>query len=123
MTASSSRGAEVGRIYKILSRAEWDAARGAGVFAGSAVDLADGFIHFSTAAQAAETARRHFAGQADLVVLEIEADDLGEALKWEPSRGGDLFPHLYGALATDKVRAVTEAPLGDDGVPQLGNLA
>jgi uncharacterized protein (DUF952 family) len=113
----------VGRIYKILSRAEWDAARRAGVFAGSAVDLADGFIHFSTAAQAAETARRHFAGQGDLVVLEIEAGDLGAALAWEPSRGGDLFPHLYGPLATEKVRAVTEAPLGDDGVPQLGNLA
>jgi len=113
----------VGRIYKILSRAEWSAAQGAGVFTGSAVDLADGFIHFSTAAQAAETARRHFAGQADLVVLEIEADDLGEALTWEPSRGGDLFPHLYGPLAVSNVLAVTEAPLGGDGVPQLGSLA
>ena len=84
----------MGRIYKILSRAEWAQAQAAGVFAGSAVDHADGFIHFSTAAQAPETARRHFAGQSDLVVLAIEADDLGAALVWEPSRGGDLFPHL-----------------------------
>jgi uncharacterized protein (DUF952 family) len=113
----------VGRIYKILGRAEWRAAQAVGVFEGSAVDRADGFIHFSTAAQAAETARRHFAGQADLVVLEVEADDLGEALVWEPSRGGDLFPHLYGALAAGKVVAVHDAPLGADGVPALGALA
>jgi uncharacterized protein (DUF952 family) len=113
----------VGRIYKILPRREWAQAQAAGRFEGSAVDLADGFIHFSTAAQAGETARRHFAGQADLVVLEVEAEDLGAALKWEPSRGGDLFPHLYGPLATDMVRGVTEAPLGDDGAPVLGPLA
>jgi uncharacterized protein (DUF952 family) len=110
------------RIYKILSRAEWRAAEAAGRFAGSAVDLADGFIHFSTAAQAQETARRHFAGQGDLVVLEIEADDLGPALRWEPSRGGDLFPHLYGPLEVGRVRAVTEAPLDAAGVPQVGAL-
>jgi uncharacterized protein (DUF952 family) len=113
----------VGRIYKILSRAEWNAARASGRFEGSAVDLADGFIHFSTAAQAAETARRHFAGQPDLVVLEVEADDLGDVLRWEPSRGGDLFPHLFGALSADDVLSVSDAPLGDDGVPQLGDLA
>lgn len=111
------------RIYKILPRAEWTRAAAEGRFEGSAVDLADGFIHFSTGAQAAETARRHFAGQGDLIVLAIEADDLGEALVWEPSRGGDLFPHLYGALAADKVLALTEAPLDEDGVPQLGDLA
>jgi uncharacterized protein (DUF952 family) len=106
-------------IYKILARAEWVAAQAAGCFEGSAVDVADGYIHFSTAAQAAETARRHFAGQADLVVLEIEAGELGPGLKWEPSRGGDLFPHLYGALDARMVRQVTEAPLGADGVPVL----
>jgi len=111
------------RIYKILPRADWGAAQGVGRFEGSAVDLADGYIHFSTAAQATETARRHFAGQDDLVVLEVEADDLGDALKWEPSRGGDLFPHLYGHLATGCVRAAHEAPLGPDGVPQVGPLA
>jgi uncharacterized protein (DUF952 family) len=107
------------RIYKILPRAEWAAAQGAGRFEGSAVDHADGYIHFSTAAQAGETARRHFAGVADLVVLEVEADDLGAALKWEPSRGGDLFPHLYGALEPQLVRAAHDAPLDGDGVPRV----
>jgi uncharacterized protein (DUF952 family) len=111
------------RIYKILSREEWAAAQAAGRFEGSAVDLRDGFIHFSTARQAAETARRHFAGQAGLVVLAVDADRLGEALKWEPSRGGDLFPHLYEALDCTLVEAVIEAPLGDDGAPDLGGLA
>ncbi len=111
------------RIYKILARADWVRAQAAGAFAGSPVDVADGFIHFSTAAQAQETARRHFAGQADLVVLEVEADDLGAALVWEPSRGGDLFPHLYGPLPVASVRSVTEAPLGTDGAPVVGPLA
>ncbi|MBS0333986.1 MAG: DUF952 domain-containing protein [Proteobacteria bacterium] len=113
----------MGRIYKILSRAEWVAARAVGRFDGSAVDRKDGFIHFSTAAQAQETARRHFAGQTGLVVLEVEADDLGGSLRWEPSRGGDLFPHLYGGLDVSLVRALTEARLGEDGVPQVGTLA
>lgn len=106
------------RIYKILPRPEWAAAEAAGVFRGSAVDLADGYIHFSTAAQAPETARRHFAGMADLVVLEVEGDGLGAALRWEPSRGGDLFPHLYGPLAAADVIAVHDAPLGPDGAPR-----
>ncbi len=113
----------MGRIYKILPRADWEEAQAAGVFDGSAVDHADGFIHFSTAAQALETARKHFAGQSGLVVLEIEADDLaGPALRWEPSRGGDLFPHLYVPLETRHVRAVHEAPLGPDGAPVIGTL-
>lgn len=111
------------RIYKILPRGEWAQAQAAGRFAGSAVDRQDGYIHFSTAEQAQETARRHFHGQAELVVLAIEAADLGEALRWEPSRGGALFPHLYGALDVAQVRAVTEAPLDAEGVPQLGVLA
>jgi uncharacterized protein (DUF952 family) len=111
------------RIYKILPRAEWSQAHEAGRFLGSGIDLADGYIHFSTAAQAQETARRHFAGQADLVVLEVEADDLGEALRWEPSRGGELFPHLYGTLNAIQVRYVTDAPLDAAGVPSLGALA
>ena len=105
-------------IYKILPRADWTAAVAVGRFEGSAVDHQDGYIHFSTAAQVGETARRYFAEQADLVVLEVEGDDLGSALKWEPSRGGDLFPHLYAALDVAHVRAVHEAPLGDDGVPR-----
>ena len=97
----------------------WETARVAGRFSGSAVDLADGYIHFSTAAQAPETAARHFAGQEGLVVLEVEGDDLGEALVWEPSRGGDLFPHLYGDLPAAAVLRVLPAPLSADGVPRM----
>jgi uncharacterized protein (DUF952 family) len=90
-------------IYKILSAAEWRGAQAAGVLEGSEADRRDGFIHFSTAAQLRETAERHFAGQADLMLLAVRAEALGEALKWEPSRGGDLFPHLYGPLACERV--------------------
>jgi uncharacterized protein (DUF952 family) len=111
------------RLYKILTRQAWARAQAAGRFDGSAVDLADGYIHFSTGAQVQETARRHFAGQSDLVVLELEADELGADLRWEPSRGGDLFPHLYAALPAARVLAVHEAPLGADDVPQIGFLA
>lgn len=111
------------RIYKILPAGDWRAARDAGRFEGSAVDRADGYIHFSSAAQAQETAARHFAGQPGLVVLEVEADDLGAALVWEPSRGGDFFPHLYGALDVAHVRAVRQAPLDAAGVPRLEGLA
>jgi uncharacterized protein (DUF952 family) len=107
------------RIYKILPRGAWDAALAKRRFDGSAIDRRDGFIHFSTAEQAQETARRHFAGQQDLVVLAVEAHDLGSALRWEVSRGGDLFPHLYAPLETALVRAVTEAPLGPDGAPRI----
>lgn len=110
------------RLYKILSRDAWKTAQAAGVFAGSAVDRRDGYIHFSTAAQARETARLHFRGQADLVVLEVEAESLGEALKWEPSRGGDLFPHLYGTLSARHVVAVHDAPLDADDAPALAFL-
>lgn len=94
------------RIYKILAGDAWKTALAKGRFEGAGVDLSDGFIHFSTADQMDETARRHFAGQSGLVVLEIEADDLGAELRWEPSRGGDLFPHLYGALPCALVRTV-----------------
>ncbi|MFC3067611.1 DUF952 domain-containing protein [Phenylobacterium soli] len=110
------------RIYKILPRRDWEQAWGAQVYEGSELDRADGFIHFSTAAQAQETARRHFHGQKDLVVLEIEADDLGADLRWEPSRGGDLFPHLYAALPASLVRGVADAPLDPDGTPLIGIL-
>jgi uncharacterized protein (DUF952 family) len=107
------------RVYKILPRSEWTAARAAGRFEGSAIDLQDGYIHLSTATQAAETARRYFLGLTDLVVLEIEGDDLGPALKWEPSRGGDLFPHLYAMLPVNAVLVVRDAPLDSEGVPRL----
>lgn len=104
------------RIYKIMAAGEWADARAAGVYAGSEHDRRDGFIHFSTAEQAAETAAKHFAGQANLLLLTIDAAKLGEALKWEPSRGGALFPHLYAALPLAAVVAVEELPLAADGL-------
>ena len=107
------------RVYKILPRTDWIAAEGGGQFLGSPVDLTDGYIHLSTAVQAGETARKYFSGLSDLVVLEIEGEDLGADLRWEPSRGGDLFPHLYAPLAVAKVLAVHDAPLGRDGVPMI----
>jgi uncharacterized protein (DUF952 family) len=91
-------------IYKIADATAWRAAEQAGTFDGAPVDLKDGFIHFSTAAQVHETAARHFAGVDDLVLAAVDAVALGAALKWEPSRGGDLFPHLYGALPMSAVR-------------------
>jgi uncharacterized protein (DUF952 family) len=106
-------------IYKILSESEWQAAQTAGVYRGSALDLRDGFIHFSTGAQVAETATRHFAGQRDLLLLYVDTSALGDALKWEPSRGGALFPHLYGTLALEHVQKSERLPLGADGVHQL----
>src|SRR5688572_1234002 len=91
-------------IYKIADAAAWRAAEQAGTFVGAAVDVKDGFIHFSSAAQVHETAARHFAGVDDLVLAAVDAAALGAALKWEPSRGGDLFPHLYGPLPLSAVR-------------------
>jgi uncharacterized protein (DUF952 family) len=110
------------RIYKLVPRADWRAAQAEGVFLGAPVDLDDGFIHFSTGLQAQETARRYFAGLADVLVVAFEAESLGPGLKWEPSRGGDLFPHLYAPL--DPALALDErpAPLDADGIPMLGNL-
>jgi uncharacterized protein (DUF952 family) len=102
-------------IYKICPAALWRAAERAGVFPGSEVDGRDGFIHFSTATQAAETAAKHFAGRDDLLLVAVDADALGDRLKWEPSRGGALFPHLYGALDLTAVRRVDPLPLGPDG--------
>jgi uncharacterized protein (DUF952 family) len=96
-------------VYKIVSEKEWRAATMAGRFDGSAVDLADGFIHFSTAAQAPETAARHFAGGHDLLLVAVDAGALD--LRWEPSRGGDLFPHLYGSLPMSAVKRVDPLPL------------
>ena len=109
-------------IYKILPRAAWDEAVAKGRFDGSPVDLEDGYIHFSTAAQAQETAAKHFRGQAGLVVVAVDASSLGPALRWEPSRGGQLFPHLYAPLDPALTTAVTEAPLGADGAPDVGVL-
>src|SRR5262245_28322855 len=105
----------VATIYKICPATLWREAERLGRFRGSAVDLRDGFIHFSTAAQVAETAAKHFAGQSDLLLVVVDGDALGPALKWEPSRGGALFPHLYGDLELTAVRKVEALPLGPDG--------
>lgn len=98
--------------YKLVDRADWDAARAAGAYAGSAVDLADGYVHMSTAAQVVETAAKHYRGRDDLVMVEVDLTVLGEALKWEVSRGGDLFPHLYAPLPF--TAALAERPLSVD---------
>jgi uncharacterized protein (DUF952 family) len=95
-------------VYKICPRSEWEAAIATGAYRGSAVDKKDGFIHFSTAEQVAETLRRHFAGQTGLLLIEFDADDLGPALRFEVSRGGALFPHLYGDLPVSLAREVRE---------------
>jgi len=110
-------------IYKIATKAQWAEAGKTGVFAGAPVDLADGYIHFSTAAQARETAAKHFAGQDDLLLVAVEAAKLGEALKWEVSRGGALFPHLYAPLDLSAVVWVKALPLGPDGAHEFPELA
>ena len=102
-------------LYKIVPAALWRAAEHDGVFRGSEVDLRDGFIHFSTAGQVAETAARQFAGAHALLLVSVDSGKLGGALRWEPSRGGALFPHFYGALALAAVRKVEPLPLGANG--------
>jgi uncharacterized protein (TIGR00369 family) len=102
-------------IYKICPESLWREAERQGVFAGAPVDLADGYIHFSTAEQVAETTEKHFTGQSDLLLVAVEDASLGEALRYEPSRGGALFPHLYGPLPLSAVRQVAPLPLGPDG--------
>jgi uncharacterized protein (DUF952 family) len=103
-------------IYHMCRQAEWDAAVASGVYRGSSQDQADGFIHFSTAPQLVESARKHRAGQAGLVLLAVNPGTLGDALKWEPSRSGALFPHLYGSLPVSAVHWARPLPLGADGV-------
>lgn len=102
-------------VYKIVSAPAWRDAVREGRFPGAPIDLDDGFIHFSTAAQVVETAALHFGGQPDLCLVAVKTDALGEALRWEPSRGGALFPHLYAALPLDAVAWVAPLPLGEDG--------
>ena len=102
-------------IYRIVTEAEWRAAQEAGAYEGSAHDRRDGFLHFSTAAQAAETASAHYAGKKDLLLLCVDASAWAAPLKWEVSRGGRLFPHLYGALPVGAVRRAERLPLGPDG--------
>eukprot|EP01116_Phalansterium_solitarium_P014513 TRINITY_DN3221_c0_g1_i1.p4 TRINITY_DN3221_c0_g1~~TRINITY_DN3221_c0_g1_i1.p4 ORF type:complete len:115 (+),score=50.22 TRINITY_DN3221_c0_g1_i1:707-1051(+) len=110
------------RIYKLLGAEDWAAAKAAGSFSGAGVDIADGYIHFSTAKQAQETARRYFANRSDLVLFAVDGDKLGDKIRWEPSRGGDLFPHLYEPLPIELASDVRTLSLGADGVPDLGEL-
>ena len=102
-------------IYKICPRTLWREAEKAGRFDGAPVDLADGFVHFSSAAQVRETAARYFAGASDLLLIAVDPEALGEKLRWEPSRDGALFPHLYGSLSMSAARGVVPLPLGPDG--------
>jgi uncharacterized protein (DUF952 family) len=103
-------------IYHMCRADEWEAAVASGTYAGSSQDKADGFIHFSTAGQIVESARRHRAGQDGLLLLAVDAGRLGDRLKWETSRAGDLFPHLYGPLDPAESAWVRPLPLGADGV-------
>ncbi|MBC8130695.1 MAG: DUF952 domain-containing protein [Rhizobiaceae bacterium] len=98
-------------IYKIVPRALWRDAEAQGRFEGAPVDLADGYIHFSTALQVRETASRHFAREEDLLLVGVDPVLLGDALKWEPSRGGQLFPHLYGVLSMESVLFMEPLPV------------
>ena len=109
-------------VYKIVATEEWAEAEAAGAFAGAAVDRADGFIHFSTAEQARETAAKWFAGRGDLTLAAVDAEALGDDLRWEPSRGGALFPHLYAALPMSAVVWSRPLPLGSDGGHVFGSL-
>lgn len=103
-------------VYKIVPETLWRQAKEKGAFEGAEIDLKDGYIHFSTGAQARETARLHFAGVAGLMLVAVDAMRLGEALKFEPSRGGDLFPHLYGALQFTSVLWEMPLLIGADGM-------
>jgi uncharacterized protein (DUF952 family) len=110
-------------IYHMCLREEWELAVQSGAYTGSSQDRADGFIHFSTAGQLPQSARRHRSGQVGLVLLAVDSHVLGNALRWEPSRHGALFPHLYGTLPLSAVSSVRDMALGPDGVPLLPPLA
>jgi uncharacterized protein (DUF952 family) len=110
-------------IYKICPAAMWQSAEADGVFRGMEIDRRDGYIHFSTAAQVEETARKHFAGEDDLVLVAVDGERLGAALKWEPARSGDLFPHLYGTLDPGLASSVDPLPLAADGRHRFPALA
>jgi len=102
-------------IYRLVSHEDWQAAQAAGAFEGSAHDRRDGFIHFSTASQLRETAAKHYAARADLLLLHVAVSALEAPLRWEVSRNQELFPHLYGALPVSAVKRVDPLPLGADG--------
>jgi uncharacterized protein (DUF952 family) len=107
------------RLYKVASRTAWEEACRTGAFSGSPDDERDGYIHLSHLQQLQGTFARHFKGQTDLVLVALESSELGAALKWEPSRNGELFPHLYAPLPTRAARAVYSLHNDADGVPLL----
>jgi len=109
--------------YKLVDREEWELARLDGAYAGSAVDLADGYIHMSTATQLAQTARKHYAGRGDLLLVAVDLTVLGEALKWEASRGGALFPHLFAPLPVSAAREERGLSVDADGVMRFDDGA
>jgi uncharacterized protein (DUF952 family) len=124
MNSSTSKDpAAVPTIYKICPAAAWRDALRAGAYRGSADDRRDGFIHFSAASQVAGTLAKHFAGQSGLLLIAVDEDALGPALKWEPSRGGELFPHLYGDLDPGAATAVHDLPARPDGAHDIPELA
>lgn len=110
-------------IYKICPASAWREAERQGIYRGSADDLRDGYIHFSTAAQVRETARKHFFGQSGLFLVAVDADALGEGVRWERSRNDELFPHLYGELDLGAVTAIMELPARADGSHDVPELA
>jgi len=112
----------VSLIYKICPASAWREAERQGVYRGSADDARDGFIHFSTAAQVDVTARKHYFGQKGLFLVEVDADALGNALRWERSRNDELFPHLYGELDLGAVRRVFDMHARSDGYHDLPEL-
>jgi uncharacterized protein (DUF952 family) len=110
-------------IYKICPASAWREAERQGVYRGSADDARDGFIHFSTASQVAETAKKHFFGQTGLFLIAVDADKLGQALRWERSRNNELFPHLYGELDLGAVTGVLNMHARSDGGHDIPELA
>jgi uncharacterized protein (DUF952 family) len=122
-TKNDNRTSEhVRKIYKICPASAWREAERQGVYRGSADDARDGFIHFSTSSQVAETAKKHFFGQTGLFLIEIDADALGEALRWERSRNDELFPHLYGELDLGAVTNVLSMRARSDGYHDIPEL-
>ena len=110
MVRRKSAGLKVPVLYKIMSRQEWETAQANGLYEGSGVDRSDGFIHLSASHQARATARKHFSGIVDLLLVSVAEEALGQSLKWEVSRGGDLFPHIYGTLPLSAVAEVIPLP-------------
>ena len=110
-------------IYKIMRADLWQEAQEGGVVPGMPIDLEDGYMHFSTASQLRETLRLHFRGQADLMLLGVPVSELGDDLRWEPSRGGELFPHLYGPLRTDQITLQAAVSVDEAGVCNLPALS